>query len=190
MAFLVTAILAVILGATATSMSQMDWGFLVQVAAMALCTGILALVLNEAARAFAESRRDDVLKALVAADTSDVRAFIASVAEGSPLQGSRVLNDDELAEFDSTALRAAFATRPVIGRRDLPGFPDDTRQQLDSLFTTYDATHLLALSTDPLILGATTLPSVGRNSAIETELALVQRMAMLVSTRSGSDGAA
>ena len=190
LAFLVTAILAVILGAAATSMSQMDWGFLVQVAAMALCTGILALVLNEAVRAFAEGRRDDVLKALVAADTSDVRAFIASVAEGSPLQGSRVLNDDELAEFDSTALRAAFATRPVIGRRDLPGFPDDTRQQLDSLFTTYDATHLLALSTDPLILGAATLPSVGRNSAVETELALVQRMAMLVSTKRGSDGAA
>jgi hypothetical protein len=190
LAFLVTAVLAVIIGAAATSMSQMDWGFLIQVAAMALCTGILALVLNEAVRAFAESRRDDVLKALVAADTSDIRHFIASVAEGSPLQGSRVLDDDELADFDATALRAAFADKPVIGRRDLPRFADDTRQQLDSLFTTYDATHLLALSTDPLILSATTLPSVGRNSAIETELALVQRMAMLVSTRRDADGTA
>jgi len=190
LAFLVTAILAVILGAAATSMSQMDWGFLIQVAAMALCTGILALVLNEAVRAFAESRRDDVLKALVAADTTDIRHFITSVAEGSPLQGSRVLDDDELADFDATALRAAFADKPVIGRRDLPRFADDTRQQLDSLFTTYDATHLLALSTDPLILGATTLPSVGRNSAVETELALVQRMAMLVSTRRSADGTA
>ena len=29
---------------------------------------------------------------------------------------------------------------------------DDTRQQLDSLFVTYDATHLMALSSEPLLL--------------------------------------
>ncbi|MDB5530071.1 MAG: hypothetical protein JWR51_3174 [Devosia sp.] len=189
-AFLVTTALAVIIGATATVMSQMDWGFLIQVSAMALCTGILALVLNEAVRAFAESRRDDVLKALVTADTSDVRHFIASVAEGSPLQGSRVLDDDELADFDAVALRAAFAAKPVLSRSDLPAFLDDTRQQLDSLLTTYDATHLIALSATPLILAAATIPSVGRNSAIETELALVQRMAMLVSSRKDNHGPA
>jgi hypothetical protein len=157
---------------------------------MALCAGILALVLNEAVRAFAEGRRDDVLKALAAADTGDIRRFIATVAEGSPLQGSTLLDDDELVDFDATALRAAFASRPVLGRRDLPDFPDDTRQQLDSLFATYDATHLLVLSATPLILAATTIPAVGRNSAIETELALVQRMAMLVSTRKDANGAA
>jgi hypothetical protein len=185
MAFLVTAVLAVIVGAAATSMSQMDWGFLIQVSAMALCTGILALVLNEAVRAFAESRRDDVLKALVSADTSDISRFIAGVAEGW-----RVLDDDALTYFDATALRTAFAAKPVLSRSDLPAFLDDTRQQLDSLLTTYDATHLIALSATPLLLAAATIPSVGRNSAIETELALVQRMAMLVSSRKDANGAA
>jgi hypothetical protein len=185
MAFLVTAVLAVIVGAAATSMSQMDWGFLIQVSAMALCTGILALVLNEAVRAFAESRRDDMLKALVSADTGDVSRFIAGVAEGW-----RVLDDDALTDFDAAALRAAFAAKPVLSRRDLPAFLDDTRQQLDSLLTTYDATHLIALSATPLLLAAATIPSVGRNSAIETELALVQRMAMLVSSRKDANGAA
>jgi len=189
-AFLITALLAVIVGATATSMSQMDWGFLIQVSAMALCTGILALVLNEAVRAFAESRRDDVLKALVTADTSTFRRFITTVADGSPLQGSILLDKDELADFDAPALLAAFAAKPVISRRDLSDFTDDMRQQLDSLFITYDATHLIALSATPLLLAATTIPSVGRNSAIETELALVQRMAMLVSTRSDTNGIA
>lgn len=185
MAFLVTAVLALIVGGAATSMSQMDWGFLIQVSAMALCTGILALVLNEAVRAFAESRRDDMLKALATADTTDIRAFIASVAEGW-----RVLDDDELVDFDAVALRAAFAAKPVLSRSDLPDFLDDTRQQLDSLFTTYDATHLIALSATPLILAAATIPSVGRNSAIDTELALVQVMAMLVSTRKDNHGPA
>ncbi|UJW84123.1 hypothetical protein [Devosia sp. SL43] len=189
-AFAVTALLAIIVGAAATNMSQMDWGFAVQVSAMALCTGILALVLNEAMRAFAEGRRDDVLKALAAADTSDVRAFMTSVADASPLEGSTLLDDDELSDFDATALRAAFASKPVLSRRDLPLFADDVRQQLDSLFITYDATHLILLSDTPLILVATTLPSVGRNSAVETELALVQRMAMLVSTREARNGTA
>jgi hypothetical protein len=189
MAFLATTVLAVIIGAAATVMSQMDWGFLIQVSAMALCTGILALVLNEAVRAFAETRRDDMLKALAGADTTDIVAFIGSVAQGSPLQGSRVIDDDELVDFDAAALRSAFAAKPVLSRRDLPGFADDTRQQLDSLLTTYDATHLIALSPAPLILAAT-IPSVGRNSAIETELALVQAMAMLVSSRKDNHGAA
>jgi hypothetical protein len=189
-AFAVTTVLAIIVSAAATNMSQMDWGFLIQVSAMALCTGILALVLNEAARAFAESRRDDVLKALATADTSDIRRFIATVAEGSPLHGSTLLGSEELADFDAVALRAAFARRPVLGRRDLPAFLDDTRQQLDSLFTTYDATHLIVLSATPLLLAAATIPSVGRNSAVETELALLQRMAMLVSSRKDANGTA
>lgn len=189
-AFAVTALLAIIVGAAATAMSQMDWAFAIQVSAMALCAGILALVLNEAMRAFAEGRRDDVLKALAAADITDVRAFMTSVAEASPLEGSTLLDDDELTDFDAAALRTAFATRPVLSRRDLPQFADAVSQQLDSLFTTYDATHLILLSATPLILVATTLPSVGRNSAVETELALVQRMAMLVSTRGASNGAA
>ncbi|HTN64402.1 MAG TPA: hypothetical protein VL147_23065, partial [Devosia sp.] len=178
-AFVVTTMLAIIIAAAATTMAQMDWGFLVQTAAMVLCAGILALVLNETVRAFADSRRDDVLKALIGADTTSLPSFIASVAQDSPLQGWHVLDSAELADFDAAALRAAFTSKPVIARPDLPGFIDETRQQLDSLFTTYDATHLLALSTDPLILSAATLPSVGRNSAIETELALVQAMAML-----------
>jgi hypothetical protein len=189
-AFAVTTLLAIIVGAAATTMSQMDWGFAVQVSAMALCTGILALVLNEAMRAFAEGRRDDVLKALAGADTTDVRAFMTSVADASPLEGSTLLDDDELTDFDATALHAAFAAKPVLGRRDLPQFADEVRQQLDSLFVTYDATHLILLSARPLILVATTLPSVGRNSAVETELALVQRMAMLVSTREAKNGTA
>lgn len=189
-AFAVTAILAVVVGSAATAMSQMDWAFAVQVSAMALCTGILALVLNEAMRAFADGRRDDVLKALATADTTDVRAFMTSVADASPLEGSTLLEGDELSDFDATALRTAFAAKPVLSRRDLPLFTEDTRQQLDSLFVTYDATHLILLSATPLILVATNLPAVGRNSAVETELALVQRMAMLVSTRGAGNGPA
>lgn len=189
-AFVITALLAIVIGASTTAMSQMDWGFAVQVAAMTLCTGILALVLNEAMRAFAEARRDDVLKALAAADTSTVRAFMTSVANASPLAGSTVLDEDELADFDQAILRSVFTTRPVISRRDLPRIVDEARQQLDSLFITHDATHLLMLSTRPLILVATTLPSVGRNSAVETELALLQRIAILISSREADNGTA
>jgi hypothetical protein len=189
-AFLVTALLAIVVGLSAAAMSRLDWSFAVQVSAMALCAGILGLVLNETVRAFAESRRDDTLRALVSADTTDVRTFITAVADASPLQGSTLIDDDDLTDFDAAALRAAFATRPVIGRRNLPLFPDDTRQQLDSLFATYDATHLMMLSAMPLILVATTLPSVGRSSAVDTELALVQRMAMLVANRGAGNGLA
>jgi hypothetical protein len=190
LAFVVTALLSIVVGVGAAAMSRMDWAFAVQVSAMALCAGILGLVLNETVRAFAESRRDDTLRALVSADTADVRTFINAVAEASPLEGSTVIDDDDLRDFDATKLRTAFTTKPVIGRRNLPLFGEDARQQLDSLLTTYDATHLMMLSATPLILVATSLPSVGRSSAVDTELALVQRMAMLVAGRGASHGTA
>ncbi|WP_240232176.1 hypothetical protein [Devosia lacusdianchii] len=191
LAFIITAVLAAIIGAAATQMSQMDRGFFVQVTAMALCSGILALVLNEAARAFAESRRDDVLKALVGADTTDLHRFMASIAADSPLHGSTLIEGEQLADFDAAALRATFARKPVLSRGDLHTIPDETRQQFDSLFTTYDASHLILLSDTPLVIAAAALPSIGRRAAVETELGLVQRMAMLIATRKDrADGAA
>ncbi|WEK06565.1 MAG: hypothetical protein P0Y65_10075 [Candidatus Devosia phytovorans] len=189
-AFVITALLGAIIGLSATAMAQMDWAFAVQLSAMTLCTGILALVLNETVNAFAVTRRNDIMLALTTADTSSVRAFITSVAAASPLDGSTILDESELAQFDVPTLRAAFARQPVLRPRDIAMLPEDARQQFDSLLITHDATHLLMLAAHPLLVMATTLPSVGRSSAIETELALVQRMASLISRREDSDGTA
>ncbi|WP_196258162.1 hypothetical protein [Pelagibacterium limicola] len=189
-AFVVTAVLGAVVGISATAMAQMGWTFAVQISAMALCTGILALVLNETVGAFAVTRRNDILIALAAADTTSVRAFITSVTAASALGGSTLLDEKELTQFDMTILRSAFATHPVLRRRDLVLLEEEARQQLDSLFATHDATHLLMLSADPLLLVASAMPSVGRSSAVETELALVQRMATLVPNREIADGTA
>lgn len=189
-AFAVTSVLGVVIGVSAAAMAGMDWVFAVQLSAMALCSGILGLVLNEALGAFAGSRRNDILKALAVADTTSVRAFMISVADASPLEGSALLGEPELSDFDAGVLRAAFAQNPVLRRRDLGALPEDARQQLDSLFLTHDATHLLMLVDAPLLVVAATLPSMGRSSAIETELALVQRMANLVARRGSANGTA
>jgi len=189
-AFVITAVLGAIIGLSATAMAQMDWAFAVQLSAMTLCTGILALVLNEAVNAFAVTRRNDIMIALAAADTASVRSFITSVAATSPLEGSTLLDEAELGQYDLPTLRSAFATRPVLRPRDIVLLPDEARQQFDSLFVTHDATHLMLLSAEPLLIMATTLPSVGRSSAVETELALVQRMASLIPTSEDTNGTA
>jgi hypothetical protein len=176
-----TTLFAVLVGLAAGRMASLGIAFGVQVAVMTLCAGILVLVLNEAVRAFAQSRRDDVLKALTLADTKDVRSFIASVAAGTQLQGTEIIDSEALKDFDLAALGAAFGKEPVMDRGDLEHRADDVRQQLDSLFVTYDATHLMALSSNPLLLAAATLSTVGSTAALKTELALVQRMATLVS---------
>jgi hypothetical protein len=162
----------------------------VQIGAMALAAAILALVVNEAIRAFASSRRDDVLRALSQAGLGDVRRFMADVTEHSQLQGTTLIEGEQLADFDAQQLAAAFAVTPVMDRRDIAQLPDEARQQLESLFTTYDATHLLLVSAQPLRIAAATLAAVGSNAALKTELALVQRMAMLVSQQEArADGA-
>lgn len=190
-AFVVTALLAILIGTAATAMAARNWDYFIQISAMVLCTGILTLLLYEAMRAFAESRRDDVLKALVHADTSTVHNFIASVAAHSPLRGATIIEGAQLADFDSAELRASFVVKPVLSRSDLTAMPENTRQQFDSLFMTYDATNLILLSADPLIIAAAALPALGNRAAVETELGLLQRMAALIATKQERpDGAA
>ena len=164
----------------------------VQVGAMAMSGAILALVCNEAVRAFADSRRDDLLKALTAADATDTKRFMAALTRHSPLQGTTLIDGASLRDFNAAELIDAFAQKPVIDRRDIEGFPENTRQQLDSLLVTYEATHLLLVTASPsLRLAAAKLATVGNNAALKTELALVQRMAELVSRQEAkSDGAA
>jgi hypothetical protein len=158
---------------------------------MVLCTALLVLVVNEASRAFAASRRDDVLHALATADMSNASRFMASVTDHSQLEGTTLIEGEALRDFDAGALATAFTAKPVMDRGDLDGAADDTRQQLESLFLTYDATHLLLVSPRPLRLAAATLATVGSSSAVKTELAVLQRMALLVSQReAGADGAA
>jgi hypothetical protein len=164
----------------------------VQVGAMAMSGAILALVCNEAVRAFADSRRDDLLKALTAADPTDTKRFMAALTRHSPLQGTTLIDGASLRDFNAADLMDAFAQKPVIDRLDIEDFSENTRQQLESLLVTYEATHLLLVTASPqLRLAAAKLATVGSNAALKTELALVQRMAMLVSRQEAkSDGVA
>ncbi len=173
---------AILVGVAAGATSD-SWVPGVQSGAMALAAAILGLVVNEAVRAFASTRRDDVLRALASADTADLPRFIAGLTDHTPLSGTTIVEGPNLADFDQDALAAAFARHPVMDARDVETFADETRQQLDSLFTTYDATHVLLLTHTPLRLAAATLAAVGSTSALKTELAVVQRMAALVSAR-------
>jgi hypothetical protein len=185
----VVTVVAVLVGLAGGALTG-NWHLGVQIGAMALAAAILALVVNEAIRAFASSRRDDVLRALGQAGLGDVRRFMADVTEHSQLQGTTLIEGEELADFDGQQLAAAFAMTPVMDCRDIAQLPDEARQQLESLFTTYDATHLLLVSVQPLRIAAATLAAVGSNAALKTELALVQRMAMLVSQQEArADGA-
>lgn len=183
-------VLALLLG-LATWVMTANMALAVQVGAMALCAAILVLVVNEASRAFAASRRDDVLNALATADMSNASRFMASVTEHSQLEGTTLIEGEALRDFDASALATALATTPVMDRGDLQGVPDDTRQQLESLFHTYDATHLLLISPRPLRLAAATLAAVGSSAALKTELAVMQRLALLISQQeTRADGTA
>lgn len=190
---LAAATAASVLVGLAAGLGSPSWALGMQVGAMALATTILALVVNEAVHAFTTSRRDDVLRALAQADLTDVHRFMADLTDRSQLSGTTIIAGEDLADFDRAALAAAFARHSVMDQRDLEGFSEETRQQLESLFVTYDATHLLLLSTTPLRIAAATLAAVGSVSALKTELAVVQRMATLVSAHEANgmtDGSA
>ncbi len=153
---------------------QASW---LQIAIVVLSTLMLVTICAEAI-----TRPDAGLKlrrALVAAPPGDRDALVQALT-ASPIFGNGVmLSQADLADLDPDAVRALFDRYPMLGRRDAPwGMARDAilAEAISALLDTHTATHLLMVEPAPLALLAVNLPALSASDAVETDLALVQRL--------------
>lgn len=153
----------------------------VQAASMALAAGLVAAIHAEGRRLLGEARRESLLRHMARGDISSSAAFLRGLQDHPLAGGAMLLGPDDLAELDLDLLQRGFAQSPVRARAGLEAEPDAAlREQLAFLFARFEATHLVAVGARPLRLLTLAMPQLTNTPGAETELAAVQRMAMLI----------
>lgn len=159
-----------------------------------ICLGATLLALLFAAQALLNLRQARIghsaqgfAQALAQADTSNLQAFLESLAEQPLLAGMRVSDGAALADYDSDLLGKVMAARAVWTRvpadQDVD-MPERAREQLDDLMARSDATHAVMLCQMPLRIALLTLPSMGPDGEVGVHLALFQKLAAMAAKAS------
>jgi hypothetical protein len=97
------------------------------------------------------------------------------------VDGAALIDVPQLADFDPAVLRHIFTVRPVLRRADPPPIDGAQADHISHLFRLFDASHILLADNAPMTLVALSMPSLATSPRVELELAVVQRMARLMS---------
>lgn len=167
----VIGILAVVAVLSAVLAELTGMGMLAGVQTAALLTAaILLLAVWQAALGLSiEDTQGAVLREM--ARSTDPAGLIQS---GSGAPDALVLEEPDLEDCDIEALQTLFSDDPVRTRTKAGD------EQLDWLFTRFEATHLVCLSTRPLRLVALANPALAGAEGDASALRALQRMAALL----------
>jgi hypothetical protein len=156
---------------------------IVRLSAIAVAGALFGAVTLEALRLLASGGEVSLLSRLARADYSTLEALLKCVGTHPLLQNAPLLEGERLVDFDTPELRALIERRPVLRAAERPwDMPSDSLacEQATALLATYQASHLLLLSLVPLRILALGLPAFATDPGTESELAVVQRVARLV----------
>ena len=134
-----------------------------------------------------DEKRRTFDQALVDADVSGLRGFLATVSNVAPLQGLVLAEGDDLAAYSSDGLREAFGAEKtaVLARleRDPVEAGREGREQMIDLLHRHAATHAVLICDQPLRIALVALAGSALPEEDERSLALFQKLASLVAHR-------
>lgn len=153
-----------------------------QTGAIALASLLLVVIYNDAVALRFSKRRAGLLRHMSEGDISSSQAFLTGLQRHELVEGALILEEEELVDFDITLLRQGFEQNPVA-KFSKPSHekPSLKNEQIDYLFTRYEASHIILASSTPLVLVALNMPGLAASPGAEIELKAVQRMAFLIS---------
>lgn len=116
---------------------------------------------------------DDLSAAMLRARTDTVDGFLADLQTHPAVRGARLLREHDLADLDLARLQSALDAKPVwrVGEGD---------EQVAFLLDVHEATHVMRVRREPLLLVALKLSRMTAGGREERELMLVQRVAEVV----------
>lgn len=187
-AFLVLSASALAGGGAIALASGMNVASTVQTMAIVLSAALFGVIWKDSVTLRTEQRRQNLIRHLAGGDIGSTMAFLEGLQDHPLVEGSLVLGAEELGDFDLDALAALFRQHPVVSRASLLQ-PDrlaaDDADHLGWLLEKFESTHVMLVSDAPLLLVALNMPAVSATPGAEAELAVVQRMALLISRRDG-----
>ena len=156
-----------------------DAGRAIRALAVGLCGLIFAALFSEVLGA--RSERGKPTDPLLAAYTRE--QFAEALREHRLIGNARIMGEDEIAPLRHPGFDSLIAERSVLRRAGAPWGRTDRDEGVEramSLFMTYDATHVMRLSRQPLRLAIFALPQISSDVRAESEIAAAQRIGELI----------
>lgn len=167
-------------------MAGMDKDGWIITLSLSLSAALAGAVINEARNLRGADRSASLLRHL-AEGPDDPVSFLQGLQGDPMVDGAALVDANQLADLDPGAVDALMRTRPVLRRADPPPVVAEQAEIVAHLFARFEASHILLVGTAPLRLVALNLPSLAASPRAELELAVVQRMAMLIGRGADAD---
>ncbi|WP_299153634.1 hypothetical protein [uncultured Tateyamaria sp.] len=158
----------------------------VQVMAIVVSVGLLALIFYQARLIRREVKVGRVLDVLADDGLSSHDAFLQALQTRALTSGALILNADSLGDFDAV-FKDHLIRRGVVSSKDLDllGNPK-LSEQFAWFFRKFEASHVMLVSKDPLRTMALNVPALAQSRQLELELRIAQRLAVLLAERDAS----
>lgn len=189
----VAAVAAFAVGLLATAvviaqLATLDTRATVQVMAVILSVGLLALVYVQARQIRREDRAGLVLDVLADTRLDDHAAFLSALQTRALTSGALILEDGTLEDFD-TAFRKHFDREPIVCSTRLDHLGGlQVAEQFEWFFKKFDASHAMLVSKQPFRVMALKIPALAQSGQLEQELKIAQRIAMMLAKREAARG--
>ncbi|MCY1289134.1 hypothetical protein D9M69_129130 [compost metagenome] len=163
--------------------NELEPAALVRAASVILSAALLGVIWKDSLSLRTEQRRQSLIRHLAEDRIDDTLGFLKELQNHPLVDGALLLGEDELSDLDLPVIKALFAARPLMRTAETGSLSQSDAEQLAWLLEKYEATHVMLVSNRPFRLIALNMPSVTATPGAETELKVVQRMAMLISER-------
>jgi len=180
LSFLAITLGAGIAGGFVSVMAGLDRSGSILTLAVILSAVLVAVLFVEARRLADEDRGASLLRYLADSRETEAEAFLRGLQAQPAIEGAALIEAAHLGDLDPDTLARIFARAPVLRRADPPFSGGEEGDHIAHLFDRFGASHILLVRADPLRLFALSVPAMAASDRAETELALVQRMALLI----------
>lgn len=160
-----------------------DGAALARTASVIVSAALLGVIWKDSIGLRTEQRRQSLIRHLAEDRIDDTLGFLKELQNHPLVEGALLLEEAELTDLDLAGLKKLLSARPLLRAAETAGLSQADAEQLAWLLEKYEATHVMLVSRRPFRLIALNMPSVSATPGAETELKIVQRMALLISER-------
>ncbi|MEW9617563.1 hypothetical protein AB3G45_27530 [Shinella sp. S4-D37] len=182
-AFVVPAAVALVAALAIGAENGFGPAALARTASVVTAAVLLGVIWKDGIGLGTEQRRRSLIRHLAEDRIDDTLAFLRELQNHPLVEGALLLEEAELADLDLAGLKRLLAARPLLRATQAAELAETDAEQLAWLTEKYEATHVMLVSRKPFRLIALNMPSVSATPGAETELKVVQRMALLISER-------
>lgn len=169
-------------------LAALDARTTVQVMALVVSVGLLALIFNQTRLIRREDKVGRVIDVLADTTLTKHDVFLEALQTRALTSGALILHTDGLGDFDA-AFEEHFTHQTLVSSEGLEQIENpQLAEQFAWFFRKFEASHVMLVSKKPFRVMALNVPTLAQSRQLEQELRIAQRIATLLAERGASHG--